>query len=150
MYVLYDGAREKSRSVNTLFFVCSLWWSKRKDSFCYNIIFCVLFMIKQEKKFIVLPYYFLYVVYDGGTEKTHFVITLFFVSCLWWSKKKNWFCYQIISCIFSMMEQEKKLIFDNIIFFVLSIMQKGKNSFCYNVTFRLLCMMKQEKKFIVL
>ena len=110
-YVVRDERREKTNSVLTLFFLCCLWRRKTKKSFCYhiiflcflwcrrgknwffyNIIFCMFSMMEQEKKLILWPYYFLYVVYDEGREKTHFVITLFFVSCLWWSKKKNWFC----------------------------------------------------------
>ena len=55
---------------------------KKKNSFCYNIIFCMLSMMKQEKKFILLQRYFLYVVSDEAREKTTSVITLFFVSCL--------------------------------------------------------------------
>ena len=38
--------------------------------------------MKQEKKLILLLYYFIYVVYDGTREKTHFVITLVFVCSL--------------------------------------------------------------------
>ena len=65
------------------------WWSKRKISCCYNIIFCMLSMMEQEKKLILLSLYFLWVVCDGAIEKTSSVITLFFVSCLWWSKRKK-------------------------------------------------------------
>ena len=82
LYVVYDGAREKTDSVIQLFFVCCLSWRKRKNFFCYNIIFSMVSMIKQENKFFLLPYYFLYVGYDEGREKTDFVITLVFVCFL--------------------------------------------------------------------
>ena len=144
-YVVCDERREKANSVLTLFFLCCLWWSQRKNSFCYHIIFlcclwcrrrknsffddvifCKLSMMEQEQKLILWPYYFLYLVSDAEREKTHFIITLFFVSCLWWSKKKNWFCYNFISCILSMMEQEKRSFFYNIIFCMLSMMKQKK------------------------
>ena len=130
MYVVYNGAREKTHSVITLSFVCSLWWSKRKNLLCYNIIFCIFSMMEQDKKtdsvitlffvsclwwskrkkLIPLSHYFLYVVYDGAREKTYSLITMIFVWYLWWSKRKNSFRYNIIVCMLSMMEQEKKLI----------------------------------------
>ena len=109
-YVLYDGSREKTHSVPTLFFVWFLSWGKRKISFCYNITFCMLSMMKQEKKLILLQPYFFSVVYDGAREKAHSVTTLFFVCCLWWSKRKNSFCCNIIFCMFSMIDKERKFI----------------------------------------
>ena len=91
MCVVHDGAREKTDSFITLFFVCCLWWGKRKKSFCYNLIFTMLSMMDQVKKVILFKHYFLYVVYDGETEKIHFVLVLFFF-------------------MLSIMEQEKELI----------------------------------------
>ena len=89
LYVADDGAREKTHSLKTLFFACCLWWSKRKTSFCYNFIFYLLSLMKQEKKLIQLKHYFLYVLNDQPIEKAHSVITLYFVCCVWWSKRKN-------------------------------------------------------------
>ena len=112
LYFVYIWIGEKTHSFKTLFFVSSLWWRKRKtaNSSCYNIIFFILSMMKQKKKLILLSHYFLYLVYDGGKEKIHSVATWFFFSCLWLSKGKNWFGDNIIFCILSMIEQEKKLI----------------------------------------
>ena len=108
LYVLYDGAREKTHSLITLIFVYYLSWTKRKSSFCYNIIFCMLSMIEQERNLILLEHYLLYVVYDGAREKTHSLITLIFVYYLSWTKRKSSFCYNIIFCMLSMREQQKK------------------------------------------
>ena len=105
-----EGAREKSHFVLTLFFLCCVWWSKRKNSICENSIFSMLSMMEEEKKLFLLYRYFLYVVYDGAREKTHFFTTIFFVCCLWCSKRKNSFCYNIIFCMLFMMEQMNKLI----------------------------------------
>ena len=107
LYPLYDGARQKSQihSVITLFFVCCLWWSKRNSSFSYNIVLSMLSMMEQDKKLILLYNYFLYVDYVGATEKTSF-----FLSSLWWRKRKNWFSFNINFCMFSTIEEEKKFI----------------------------------------
>ena len=129
LYVVYDEGIEKTRSVVslffvsslswtekkihfviTLFFVCFLWPSNRKNSFCCNIISCMLSMLQQEKNLMLLQHCFFYVVYDGAREKTHSLTTLFFLCYLWWSKRKNSFCCNIIFCILSLMEQEKKAI----------------------------------------
>ena len=110
MYVLYDGARKKAHSVITLFFVCCLWWSKRKNSFGHNIIFSLLSIMEEEKKLILLQHYFFSVVYDGAREKAHSVTSLFFVCSLWWTKRTNSFCYNLIFCMLCMMEEEKKHI----------------------------------------
>ena len=132
LYMVDDGAREKTHSVITLFSVFCLWWSKGKSSFCCNIVSCMLSMMEQKKKLILLQHYFLYVVYDGATEKTHSVITLIFVCCLWWRKRK-------------------KLIFlKNYIFLCSLWWRRTKNSFCYNIIFCMLSMMEQLKKLILL
>ena len=170
MYVIYDAATEKTHSVKTLFFLCCLWWSKRKNFFCYNIIFgilsimparqknlfsyniicCMLSIMEQEKKLILLEHYFLYLVSDATGEKTHSVITLFFVCCLWWSKWKNLFCYNIIFGMLSMMDEEKKLILlSHYFLYVVYDGARKKNSFCYNVTFCFFSVMEQEEKLIV-
>ena len=81
LYVLCDEGREKILCVIKLFFVYCLSWSKTKKSLCYHIIFLMLSLMKQEKKLILLLDYFIYVLYDGAREKTHFVGTLFFVCC---------------------------------------------------------------------
>ena len=52
--VLYDGARLKIHSFRTLIFLCFLLWSMRKNSFCYNFIFCMLSMKEQKKNLILL------------------------------------------------------------------------------------------------
>ena len=62
-YVVYDAGREKTHTFITLFFVYSLGWSIRKNSFRYNIIDCILSMMKKEEKFILLQRYFLYLVF---------------------------------------------------------------------------------------
>ena len=129
LYDFYDGETEKNHSVRKLFFLSFLWWTKRKNPFCYNIIFSLLSMMKQEKNLILLQLSLLYVVYDEGIEKTPSVVSFFFVSSLWWtqkkihsvitfffvrflwpSKRKNSFCCNIIFCMLSMMEKDKKLI----------------------------------------
>ena len=112
LHPFYGAGRKKTQthSFITLFFVYGLWWSKRKNSFCYNIIFCMLSLMEQEKTFFLLQHYFLYVVCDGAREKNHLFITLFFACCLCWSKRKKSFCHDVTFCILSMMEQEKKLI----------------------------------------
>ena len=110
LYDFYDAGAKKSHSVIKLFFWSSLWWTKRKNSFGYNIIFSLLSIMEQEKKLILLQLSFLYVVYDEGIEKTRSVVSLFFVSSLSWTEKKNSFCYNVIFCMFSMTEQQKKLI----------------------------------------
>ena len=192
MYVVYDGAREKTHSVITLFFVCYLWWSKRKNSFCYdiffsmspmmeqqkkwflkssfcdNIIFSMLSMIEEDKQFILLEHYFLYAAYGGGREKvhsfktlfsyvsdgvrekSHFVITLFSLSCLWWSKRKSSFGYHINFCILFMTKEEKKWVlkssfcFKNFFFVCFLWYSKRKKiSFSYNIIFCMLFIMKQ-------
>ena len=119
LYVLYDGAREKTHSVITLFFVCCLWWNKRKNWFCYNIIFWMLSMMEKEnKRSLKNSFCYNIIIHMLSMMKqeqknhfyqTHFVITLFFLSCLWWSNRKkrflkNWFCYNIIFCILSMIQ----------------------------------------------
>ena len=109
-YVVYDAAKEKASSRITLFFLCCFWWSKRKNSFCYNIIFCMLSLMNQEKKLILFKHFFLYVVDDQPTENTHSVVKLFFVCCLWLIKRKNSFCYNIIFSMVCLMEQKKKLL----------------------------------------
>ena len=109
LYLVYDGEREKTLTLKTSFFVGRLWWSKWKKSSCYNIIFFMFSLMKEEKKLIRLQHYFLHVVYDGARGKIHSFTTFFFVCCLWWSKRKNWFCYSTIFCMFSMMERQKKL-----------------------------------------
>ena len=111
MFPLYDGGREKPQThpVITLFFLYCLWWSKRKNSFCYHIIFCILSMTEGKKKFILLQHDFFSLVYDWAREKTDSAITLFFVYCLWSSKRKNSFCYNLIFSMLSLIEQEKKL-----------------------------------------
>ena len=154
MYVVYDGPREKRHSIITLFFVCCPWLSKRKkqflkNSFYFNSTFCMLSIIEQEKKFIRLQHYFLYVVFDRGREKIHSVIKLFFVCCLWWRKKKNSFCYNVIFCMLSMMEQEKKT--HSVITFFVSCLwwSNKKHSVHYNI-FCVLSMMEQEKKLSLL
>ena len=108
--VVYGGAREKIYSVTTLFFVYFLWWSKRKNSFFYTIIFSLFSMMEQEKKLILLQLYFFCLVYDGARGKTPSVLTLFFVCSLWWTKRKNSFCWKLLFCMFSKIEQEKELI----------------------------------------
>ena len=110
LYVVYDGVREETHSFITLFFVRCVWWSKRKNSFYYNIIFCMLSMMEEEKKLILWYNYFLYDVYDEGREKTHFVITLIFGSCVWRSDRKNSFCYNVIFFVVSMIDKDKKFI----------------------------------------
>ena len=100
---------EKTHSLTTWFFLCYLWWSKWKNSLCCNIIFCILSLMEQEKKVILLKH-FLYVVYDGGRKKIPSIRTLFYVSFLWIRKRTNSFVFQIIFCLLSMMEQEKKLL----------------------------------------
>ena len=110
-------AKEKTHFVITLFLVYCRWWSKRNNSFCYTIICCMLSMMEKEKKLIPLKHYFLYSLYDGAREKTqihfvitlfflcylrwsrektHSVITLFFLACLWWRNRKNSFCSYVI------------------------------------------------------
>ena len=91
-YIVYDGGKEKTRSFVQFIFLWCLWWSRGKNSFCYNVIFCMLSLMKQEKKLILTQHYFLYVVYNGGREKTDSVIQLFFVCVLWWSKRRNSLC----------------------------------------------------------
>ena len=150
MYVVYDGAREKTDSVIQLFFVCCLSWRKRKNFFCYNIIFSMVSMIKQENKFFLLPYYFLYVGYDEEREKTHFVITLVYVCCLWWRNKKDSFSYNIIRCRMSDGAKEKTPSVITIVFVCFLWWRTRKNSFCWNIPFCILCMMEQEKEFILL
>ena len=110
LYDFYDGETEKNHSVRKLFFLSFLWWTKRKNPFCYNIIFSLLSMMKQEKSLILLQLSLLYVVYDEGIEKTPSVVSFFFVSSLRWTQKKNSFCYNLFFCMFSLTEQEKKLI----------------------------------------
>ena len=110
MYVVCDVAREKTDSFLTLFFLCCVWWGKRKNSFCYHLIFSMLSMMEQVKKVILFKHYYLDVVYDGAREKTHSFTTGFFLCYLWWSKRKNSFCCNIIFCMLSLMEQEKKVI----------------------------------------
>ena len=110
LYVDYVEPTEKTPCFKTLFFVSPLWSRKRKNCFCYNIIFCMLSLMEQEKTFFLLHHYFLYVVCDGAREKSHLFITLFFACCLCWSKRKKAFCHDVTFCILSMMEQEKKLI----------------------------------------
>ena len=169
MYGVYDKAREKAQSVITFFFVCCLWWWWRKNSFCYNPAFCILSMMNQEKKLILLSHCFLNVVNEGAREKTDFVLTLFFLCCLWWNKRKNSICGNIIFCILSMMEQEKKLFLLYLYFlyvvydgarekthsvttlFFLWFLWLGKRriSFCYSIIFCMLSMMEQEKKLIL-
>ena len=109
-YDFYDGETEKNHSVRKLFFLSFLWWTKIKNSLCYNIIFSLLSMMKQEKNLILLQLSLLYVVYDEGIKKSPSVVSFFFVSSLWWTQKKNSFCYNLNFCMFSMTEQEKKLI----------------------------------------
>ena len=53
-------------------------------------------------------------------KEIHSVKTLFFGSCLWWSKRKkeflkNSFRYKIFFCMLSMIEQEKKIILKKLI-----------------------------------
>ena len=129
LYVFYYGARQKTHCVITLFFAFCLWRSKRKNSFCDNIIFSMLCVMKEEEELILLSHYFLYFVYDIATQKAYSVVKLFFLSSAWWSMRKNWLFYniiflwcqwwgkrensfscQIIFCVMSMMEQEKKVI----------------------------------------
>ena len=63
LYVVYDGASEKTHFVKKLFFF-------------------MLSMMEEEKRVIVLEHFFLYVVYDGAKEKTNSLITLVFLCCL--------------------------------------------------------------------
>ena len=110
MYVVCDVAREKTDFFLTLFFLCCVWWGKRKNSFCYHLIFSMLSMMEQVKKVVLFKHYYLDVAYDGAREKSHSVTTGFFLCYLWWSKSKNSFCCKIIFCMLSLMEQEKKVI----------------------------------------
>ena len=110
LYVLSDEARVKTHSVKTLFFVCCLWWRKKKNSFCYNIIFCKMSMMEEEKNLILWYNYFLYVVYDEAREKTHSVITLFFLCFVWWSKRKMSFCYNNSFVFFLLWRKRKNSI----------------------------------------
>ena len=103
-YGVYDRARSKTHSYKTLFFVSFLSLSKRKNSFCYHLILCIFSMNEQEKKLIFFSNYFLSVVSDGGREISHFVVRLVFVFYLWWSKMKNSFCYNVT---FSLLTREK-------------------------------------------
>ena len=155
LYDFYDVGREKIHTVITLVFAYFLWWSKKKNLFSCNIMFCMFSMMKQNKKFALLQHYFLYDFYDVAREKVHSVITLVFVCCLWWRKRKNSFSYNIIFCMLSMVDQEKNVIllqhyfFYNlcdglrekthsvrILFFVCCLWwTKGKHSFCYNIFF---------------
>ena len=89
----------------------------------------MLSMLEAEKKEnfekLIILKHFLNGVYDRGRgkndfEKTHSVITLFFVCYLRWRKRnnpflKNSFCDNIIFCMLSMMLQEKKRIFQKLI-----------------------------------
>ena len=129
LYVVYNGEIEKTQIhfVITLFFLCCLWLSKRKTHSLITLFFDIVYD-RKEKQFILLQHYFLYVVYDGpenkfillqynffslvydgAREKTNSVITLFFVYCLWSSKRKNSFYYNFIFSMLSLIEQEKKL-----------------------------------------
>ena len=110
LYDFYDAGAKKNHSVIKLFFWSSLWWSNRKNSFCYNTIFSWLSMMDEEKKLILLQLSFWYVVYDEGIEKTPSAVSFFFVSSLWWTKKINSFGYNFIFCMFSMTKHKKKLI----------------------------------------
>ena len=73
----------------------------------------------------------MYVFYDWPRAKSHSVVTLFFVSRLWWKNRKHSFC-------------------DNIILFMLSMMEQERNSFCDHIIFSMLSMMKEKKKLILL
>ena len=107
-YVVSHGAREKTHSVITLVFLYSLWWSNRKNSFCYNVIFCMLSMMEQEKKFIVTKLFF--VCYLWWSKRKHsFCYNIILLRCLWWSKRQKSFSYHITFGILPMMEKEKKL-----------------------------------------
>ena len=88
LYLVYDGARAKFHYFTIFFFLCCHWWSKRKNTFCNKIIFCMFSLIKQEKNLILSKHYFL----------------------RWWSKRKNSFCYKIIFCLLSLMNLQKKFI----------------------------------------
>ena len=133
LYDFYDVAIEKIHSVITLVFVCCLWWRKRKNSFSYNIIFCMLSMMEQEKNVILVQHYFLYNFYDGAREKTHSVRILFFVCCLWWTRGKHSICYNIFGFFWCCFWSRKK-----------------KNSFCYTIIFFMLSMMEEEEKVLLL
>ena len=128
--MVYDGGRKKIPSIRTLFYVSFLWMRKRKNSFVCQIIFCLLSMMEEEKKLILLQLSFLYVVYDERIEKTPSVVSLFLVSSLWWINKKNLFCY-------------------NLIFLSFLWPSKRKNSFCCNNIFSMSSMMKQKKKILL-
>ena len=169
LYVVYDEAREKTHSVKTLFLVCCWWQTNKKIWFCCHIIFCMLSLMKLEKILILQQLYFLYVVYDVAREKTDSAITLFFLCCVWWSNRKNSFCYNNLFCIFSMMEEDKKLIllehsffdfvydgarvkiysFRTLSFLCFLSWSMRKNSFCYNFIFCMLSMMQQKKKLLL-
>ena len=160
-HVVYDGAREKNNFYKThshirLFFVCCLWWSKRKIAFCYNIIFCMFSMMEQEQK--------------NDFCQTHFLVTLFFVSCLWWRKIRklnlllHYFFYvvdnrarekthsviTIFLCVSYDAAREKSCSVITL-FFVSSLWwSRRKNSLCYNTILCVLSIMEQEKKLILL
>ena len=72
----------------------------------------------------------MYVVYDGERQKTHSVIKLLFVCCLWWRKRKHSFSYKII-------------------FLCCLSWSKAKNSFCCQVIFCMLSMMEPGKRLIL-
>ena len=150
LYVVCDGVTDKTHSVIALFFLCCLWWSKRKNSFCSNVIFCMFSMmgqekkltllwhyffmlsiVEQEKKFILLQHYFSHVVSDEETEKMCFVTTLFLVCFFWQSKRKTSFIY-------------------NVIFFCCLWWSNRKKSSPYHIIFSMLSMMKEEKNPILL
>ena len=146
MYVVNDGGRKKTDFVLRLFFVCSLWWSKRKNSFCDTVIFYMLSMMEPGKKLILFKDYFLYVVYDGAREKTYSFLTLFFVWFLWWLKEKihsviRYFLYVIYNGVIEKTQSVRTLFF-----VCCPWSSKRKNSFSYNVIFCMVCMIKQEKK----
>ena len=110
MYVVCDGATDKTHSVIAWFFLFCLWWRKGKNGFYCNVIFSLFFGMEEEKKIILLWNDFFYVLYNERKEKAHSVILLFFLCCLWWSKRKNSFYCHLIFCMLSRMEQQKKLI----------------------------------------
>ena len=109
LHVTYDGAREKTHSFLTLFFLCSLLWSKRKIWFFYSIVFFYVLYYGAREKTHSLTTWFFYVFYDRAKGKSDSVKILFFVSCLWCRKRNNSVCQNLIFCMFSMMEEEKKL-----------------------------------------
>ena len=64
----------------------------------------------QEKKLILLQHYFLHVVYDRKEKKLILIQHYFLYVAYDGATDKNSFCYNLNFCMFSMMEQEKKLI----------------------------------------